>query len=108
MTVPKGSAPIILDAMNTLSSLAVVGAVVQAMKFLLRPRGDAGQVAKAIKADPSFSKSIKLLKDDFPSLSLALGLGSFAETLGDEDGRIQLSITAPSNASNRKSIEGKT
>jgi len=76
VAVPKGSAPIILDALKRFSNMPVVGAVTQTIKFILSAGSDARKVRKAIQAKPGFKKSVKFIKDDFPTLAVALGIGS--------------------------------
>ena len=81
-TTLKGSAPIILDAIKRVGSLPLVGAVTQTINFILNAGSDARKIRKAIQAKPSFKKSVKFLKDDFPTLAVALGIGS----IGTENG----------------------
>jgi len=84
VTVPKGSAPIILDALKRTGNLPVLGAVTQSVNFIVNAGSDARKVRKAIQAKPAFKKSVKFLKDDFPALSVALGIGSINGENGDK------------------------
>lgn len=80
-TVPRGSAPIILDALNRFGRTPGIAAVVDAVKFIVKAGADERAVARAVDANPSFSKTVKLIKEDLPNLALALGIGSIAETV---------------------------
>ena len=77
-TVPKGSAPIILDAIKRVGNLPIVGAITQTINFILNAGSDFRKVRRAIKAKPSFRKSVKFIKDDFPTLAVALGIGTIS------------------------------
>ena len=74
---------IILDAIKRVGNLPIVGAVTQTINFILRAGSDARKVSKAIQAKPSFKKSVKFLKDDFPTLAVALGIGSINTENGE-------------------------
>jgi len=76
--VPKGAAPIILDAIKRVGNLPIVGAITQLISFILGAGSDFRKVRRAIKAKPSFRKSVKFIKDDFPTLALALGIGAIS------------------------------
>lgn len=82
-TVPKGSAPIILDAIKRVSSLPIVGAVTQTINFIVNAGSDTRKIRKAIQAKPSFKKSVKFIKDDFPTLAVALGIGTISTKNGE-------------------------
>lgn len=75
-TVPKGSAPIILDFVKRVSNFPVMGAIVKTLDFIVNTGSDARKVRRAIEAKPGFKKSVKFIKDDLPTLAVALGIGS--------------------------------
>jgi len=77
-TVPRGSAPVILDAIKRVGNLPIVGAVTQSINFILNAGSDFRKVRRAIKAKPTFRKSVKFIKDDFPTLAIALGIGAIS------------------------------
>lgn len=92
---PKGSAPIILDAIKRMERVPVAAALVKAVKFIVEAGGDERAVAKAMKANPSFRKSAKLIREDFPSLATALGLGKLSGDVEKEKLGLSLSVAKP-------------
>jgi len=90
--VPKGSAPIILDAIKRMERLPVAAALVKSVRFIVEAGGDERAVAKAMKANPSFRKSTKLIKEDFPNLAFALGIGGVDETIKTTKPGLSLSL----------------
>jgi hypothetical protein len=79
LATPKGSAPIILDALNRVGRVPGIAAVVDLTKFVINAGADERAVARAIKAKPRMQKTAKLVKEDFPSLAIALGVGIIDE-----------------------------
>lgn len=77
--VPRGSAPVILDAIKRVGNLPIVGAVTQTINFIVNAGSDARKIRNAIKTRPSFRKSVKFLKDDFPTLATVLGIGTITD-----------------------------
>jgi hypothetical protein len=90
--VPKGSAPIILDALQRFGRLPVAAAAVDFVKFVVRAGADDRAVAQAIKANPSFSKSAKLIREDMPNLAFALGIGGVPETIETTKPGLELTL----------------
>lgn len=81
---PKGSAAIILDALKNFGRLPGAAAVVDATKFLVKAGADDRAVARAVKARPGFSRSLKLIKAEYPDLAFALGIAGVDEPLKKE------------------------
>lgn len=84
LSTPKGSAPIILDLVNRMGRVPGVAAVVDLANFIVKAGADDRAVAKAIKANPRLNNAAKLLKEDFPSLAIALGVGGLRDNEQDQ------------------------
>jgi hypothetical protein len=91
-TTPKGSAPIIMDAIKRMERIPVAAAMVKSVKFIVEAGGDERAVAKAMKANPSFKKSAKLIREDFPNLAFALGIGSVDDTIKTTKPGLELTL----------------
>ena len=91
-SVPKGSAPIIMDAIKRMERLPVAAALVKSVRFIIEAGGDERAVSKAMKANPSFKKSAKLIREDFPNLAFALGIGGVDDTIKTTKPGLSLSL----------------
>lgn len=83
--VPKGSAPVILDALNRLGRAPGVAAVVEAASFVLRAGSDERAVAKAIAAKPEWVRAVSEMDRIAPNVVTALGLSGFAANVDLEE-----------------------
>lgn len=87
--VPKGSASVILDSLNSLGLASIStkvpgGAVLMgALKKIGEPIKTGVDVRKAMKADPEVMKTITLLDRTFPGLAYSLGISNLTE--GEEN-----------------------
>lgn len=71
---PKGSAPIILDALARIGRLPVVAPAVDVVNFIIRAGADDRAVNKALRGRPELMKQARLIADNYPSLASVIGL----------------------------------
>jgi hypothetical protein len=71
---PKGSAPIILDALARVGRLPVVAPAVDVVNFIIRAGADDRAVNKALRGRPELMKQARLIADNYPSLASVIGL----------------------------------
>lgn len=72
---PKGSAPVILDALKRFGRVPGVAPVVDLANFIIRAGADDRAVAKALKAKPEMKQIARQISDSYPSLANVIGLG---------------------------------
>ena len=71
---PKGSAPVILDALARMGSLPALAAFRDAAKFILLAGADDRAVRKAMNSKPAFKRVLNSMETDFPALAAAIGV----------------------------------
>jgi hypothetical protein len=81
-----------MDAIKRMERLPVAAALVKSVRFIIEAGGDERAVAKAMKANPSFKKSAKLIREDFPNLAFALGIGGVDDTIKTTKPGLSLSL----------------
>jgi len=72
---PKGSAPVILDAMKRIGRLPGVAPLVDTVNFIVNAGADDRAVARALRGKPEMVKNARMIVDTYPGLASALGLG---------------------------------
>lgn len=72
---PKGSAPVILDAMKRIGRLPGVAPLVDTVNFIVNAGADDRAVARALRGKPEMVKNARMIVDTYPGLATALGLG---------------------------------
>lgn len=82
--MPKGSAPVILDALNRFGRQWGAAHVVALANFILKAGADERAVARALKAKPDKVKALKKISNDLPQLAAALGISGVLQSLEDE------------------------
>lgn len=82
--VPKGSAPIILDALKRLGRVPGIAAVVDTVNFIVNAGADDRAVARALKARPELRQTASEISEAYPALAAVLGIGVLLES-GEED-----------------------
>ncbi len=73
---PKGSAPVILDALKRFGRVPIIAPVVDAVHFLISAGSDDRAVAKALRGRPEMIEQVRQISDTYPSLAAVLGLGA--------------------------------
>lgn len=76
---PKGSAPIILDALNRAGSIPGLAAIRDLVKFVVSAGSDERAVRRALNAKPVFKRIAGELQKDFPALLSSIGIASTAQ-----------------------------
>jgi len=77
---PKGSAPVILDALNRAGSLPGLAVFRDAVRFVVNAGADDRAVKKALKAKPQFKRVITQLEKDMPALAASIGIAGITDT----------------------------
>ena len=73
--VPKGSAPVILDALNTVNSGAGLMSYINLVKVVGKAGADDRAVSAALKGKPEVIENAREISRLYPTLATALGLG---------------------------------
>ena len=73
---PKGSAPVILDALKRFGRVPGVAPVVDVFNFVISAGADDRAVAKALRGKPELQKTARQIVDSYPSLASTIGLGA--------------------------------
>lgn len=71
---PRGSAPIILDALNRFGRTPGLAAVVDLAKFVVNAGSDDRSVRRALDNRPEFKQAALTLQAEFPALASVLGV----------------------------------
>jgi hypothetical protein len=74
-SVPKGSAPILLDLAESMKKLPGFRIIGDTLEKALNIGADTRTINRALATDPQFSRGIKLLTGNFPRIAAALGIG---------------------------------
>lgn len=72
--VPKGSAPVILDAIKRIGRVPGLEDVLALGRIVIRAGGDSRAVRRALQAKPDIQATATLLTREFPTLASALGV----------------------------------
>lgn len=83
--VPKGSAPVILDALNTLGAMKGIAAVRDVVKLVINAGADDRAVAAALKAKPTMIKAANFMNKQLPDLAAALGIPAVLQITKEEE-----------------------
>lgn len=86
VTVPKGSAAVIMDTLRQAKDLPFITGITKTINFIIN--SEARVVRRAMKADPSVRKGAELIRSDFPALATALGIAEFRK-----DPRLRLNLS---------------
>jgi len=74
--VPKGSAPVILDALKRFGRMPGVAPFVDFTNFVIQAGADDRAVAKALRGRPEMREQARVLIDNYPSLASVLGVSA--------------------------------
>lgn len=89
-TTLKGSSPVLLDLAKKLQRTPGLSKVFDFVFFALE--NDRKAVNAAVNARPTFSKAVKLIKEDFPNLAVQLGIGKLSGDVEKEKNKKSISI----------------
>lgn len=73
---PKGSAPVILDALKRMGRFPGIAAIVDTANFIISAGADDRAVARALKGRPETVENARQISRLYPNLATALGLGA--------------------------------
>jgi hypothetical protein len=93
--VPKGSAPILLDLAESMKKIPGLGLIGSSMESILNIGSDPRAIARAVATDPQFSKSVRFIKDQFPSLAVALGIGALSGEVERRKQDVEIIVDLP-------------
>ena len=71
---PKGSAPIILDAINAAGRMPGLAAVKQVAEFVVKAGADERAIRRAMNSRPAFKRAVTIVEQEFPALAAPLGV----------------------------------
>jgi hypothetical protein len=80
--VPKGSASVVLDALNGMGLFALtnkipgIGPFAQAIRLVAEKGADKAAVDAALKSRPKVKRALRAMQKDFPELATVLGVAS--------------------------------
>lgn len=83
--VPKGSAPVILDAINRFSNLPVMGYLTDFARRVLTTGSDQRAIRRAMNARPETRLMLTQIEREFPSLASAIGIAGIAAQEGEDE-----------------------